>query len=593
MKYAKNVARLFNLSLLQGLLPLNPMQIPMEIVAGLSFAAIAIPQGMGYTKIAGMPVITGVYTLLLPMVAFAIFGSSRHLVVGADSATAAIIASGLATMALTNSSEYVAYASTIALIAAILLLLAGFLKLGFLADFLSHTALIGFLTGVGIQIAISQISGMLGLPSGHFGTLTSIVLLVKNIHYLSVPTLIVSVGVLLLVVPFRLKHSKIPCMLIAIIAAIAASWLWNFSSYGIVTLGELPAGLPTLSIPTIPLSDIPSIVSIAVACFMVILAQSIVTSRAYSIKFADTFDENKELIGLGLANIAAGITGTFVVNGSPTKTEEVRRAGGRTQFTQLVAVAVTVAFLFFFTKPFAFLPTAVLSSIVFFIGLNLIDIHGMLDLYKHRRVEFVVAVATAIAVVLFGVEVGIVTAIMLSIIAHLRHSYKPLNLLIVPKNECCMKTAPLSTNQHAIDGLLIYRFGANLYFANEGHFEEEILDLAKRSYPIRWFCISATNIGDIDYTSIETMKVIYNQLKMRKITLVMCEVVPPVMDELIKDGLIDIIGKEHVFETVYDVMEAYKNTNFSDVKVRDQADIQCSSKKPHTTAQRSDMEQSA
>jgi len=215
-------------------------------------------------------------------------------------------------------------------------------------------------------------------------------------------------------------------MLIAITAAIVASWIWHFSSYGIVTLGELPVGLPTLSIPTIPLSDVPSIVSIAVTCFIVILAQSIATSRAYSIKFADTFDEDADLIGLSLVNIAAGITGTFVVNGSSTKTEEVRRAGGRTQFTQLVAVAVTAVFLFFLTKPFAYLPTAVLSSIVFFIGLNLIDMHGMLDLYKHRRVEFVVAVATAIAVILFGVETGIATAIMLSIIAHLRHSYKPL-----------------------------------------------------------------------------------------------------------------------------------------------------------------------
>jgi sulfate permease, SulP family len=583
MEYSKKVMRLFNLSFLQGLLPLNPVQVPMEIVAGLSFAAIAIPQGLGYTKIAGMPVITGVYTMLLPMVFFAIFGSSRHLVVGADSATAAIIASGLATMAVPSSSEYVAYASMIALIAAILLLLAGFFKLGFLADFLSHTALIGFLTGVGIQIAISQISGMIGVPSGHFGTLTSIMLLLQNIQYLSVPTLIVSVGVLLIVVPCRLKHSKIPCMLIAIIAAIAASWFWSLSSYGIATLGELPVGLPALSIPIIPLSDIPSIVSTAVACFMIILAQSIVTSRAYSIKFADTFDENKDLIGLGLANIAAGITGTFVVNGSPTKTEEVRRSGGRTQFTQLVAVAVTVAFLLFLTKPFAYLPTAVLSSIVFFIGLNLIDVHGMLDLYKHRRVEFAVAVATAISVVLFGVGTGIGIAIILSISAHLRHSYKPLNLLIVPKNECCTKTVPLSTNQHAIKGLLIYRFGANLYFANEGHFEEEILSLVKSSYPIRWFCISATNIGDIDYTSIETMKVLYNQLKIRKITLVMCDVVSPVMDELIKDGLIDIIGKEHMFETVHDVMEAYKNTNFSDAKKHDQATIPCSSKMSYTS----------
>jgi sulfate permease, SulP family len=593
MKSGKKVAHLFNLSLLQGFLPLNPMQIPMEIIAGLSFAAIAIPQGLGYTKIAGMPVITGVYTLLLPMVAFAIFGSSRHLVVGADSATAAIIASGLATMALPNSSEYVAYASMIALIAAILLLLAGFLKLGFLADFLSHTALIGFLTGVGIQIAISQMSGMMGVPSGHFGTLTSIVLLIQNIPLLSVPTFLVSIAVLLIVVPCRLKYPKIPCMLIAIIATIAVSWYLNLSSYGIVTLGVLPSGLPALSLPNIPISNIPSIVSIAVACFMIILAQSIVTSRAYSIKFADTFDENKDLIGLGLANIAAGITGTFVVNGSPTKTEEVRRSGGRTQFTQLVAVAVTVAFLFFFTKPFAYLPTCVLSSIVFFIGLNLIDWHGMLDLYKHRHVEFVVAVATAISVVLFGVGTGIVVAILLSIGAHLRHSYKPLNLLIVPKNECCTKTVPLSTNQHAIEGLLIYRFGANLYFANEGHFEEEILDLVKKSFPIRWFCISATNIGDIDYTSIETMKVIHNQLKMRKITLVLCDVVSPVIDELIKDGLIDIIGKEHVFETVYDVMEAYKNTTFSDVKTHGQVIIPCSSKMPYTSAQLSDMEHSA
>jgi sulfate permease, SulP family len=587
----RKVANIFNFSLLQGLLPLNPAQVYMEIIAGLSFAAIAIPQGMGYTKIAGMPIITGVYTLLLPMVAFAIFGSSRHLVVGADSATAAIIASGLASMAIPSSSEYVAYASMIALISAILLLLAGFLKLGFLADFLSHTALIGFLTGVGIQIAISQISGMIGVTSGHFGALSSIVLLIENLSYLSVPTLIVSLSVLLIVVPCRLRHSKIPCMLIAIIAAIAASWYLNLSSYGIVTIGELPVGLPVLSLPNISLSDLPSIISIAVACFMVILAQSIVTSRAYSIKFADTFDEDKDLIGLGLANIAAGITGTFVVNGSPTKTEEVRRSGGRTQFTQLAAVVVTVVFLLFLTKPFAYLPTAVLSSIVFFIGLNLIDWHGMLDLYKHRRVEFMVAIVTALTVVLVGVEAGIVIAIILSIGAHLRHSYKPLNLLIVPKNECCTKTVPLSTNQHAIEGLLIYRFGANLYFANEGHFEEEILDLIKRSFPIRWFCISATNIGDIDYTSIETMKVICNQLKMRKITLVMCDVVSPVMDELVKDGLIDLIGTEHVFETVYDVMEAYKHTTFPNEKPQDNSVIPCASCVSHATAQRSDFDQ--
>jgi len=201
MTPSQNLKRFFHLPLFQGLLPLNSTQIPLEITAGITFAALAIPEVMGYTKIAGMPLITGIYTILLPMVAFAIFGSSRHLAVGADSATAAIIASGLVTMAVPKSPQYVAYASVIALIVAILLLLAGLLKLGFLADFLSHTVLIGFLTGVGIQISISQLSGMLGIPSASDGTLTYTISLLKNLSLISIPTLLVSlslIGILIL-----------------------------------------------------------------------------------------------------------------------------------------------------------------------------------------------------------------------------------------------------------------------------------------------------------------------------------------------------------------------------------------------------------
>jgi len=563
MKPAQNSRRSFHLSLFQGILPLNSKQIPLEIIAGITFAAFAIPEVMGYTKIAGMPVVTGIYTILFPMLAFAIFGSSRHLVVGADSATAAIIASGLTTLAVPASSQYVAYASAIALIVAILLFLGGLFQLGFLADFLSYTVLIGFLTGAGIYISISQISGMLGIPSEPDGTSVQILSLVRNLSLTNTSTLLVSLSVIGVIVLGEKLSRKFPGALLAIIGAIAASWTLDLSSYGISILGTVPEGLPQISFPQIPFSDLPEIFNISISCFIIILAQSAATSRAYAIKFSDTFNENTDLIGLSLANAAAGISGTFVVNGSPTKTEMIKNAGGRTQLTQLTTVFTVILVLLFFTRPFAYLPTAVLSSMVFLIGLHLIDIEGMTALHRQRPVEFAVALITAITVVVIGVEQGILIAIVLSIIAHLRHSYRPLNLLLVPKAGGAMKTVPLESGQQAVEGLLIYRFGSNLYFANEDRFAEEIIDLAIKNGSLKWFCISATNIGDIDFTSAETLKKVYIQLQKLDITLVLSEVVQPVMSELDRDGITKMIGKDHIFESVQDVIETYKRSTDS------------------------------
>jgi len=563
MKPAQNSRRSFHLSLFQGILPLNSKQIPLEIIAGITFAAFAIPEVMGYTKIAGMPVVTGIYTILFPMLAFAIFGSSRHLVVGADSATAAIIASGLTTIAVPASSQYVAYASAIALIVAILLFLGGLFQLGFLADFLSYTVLIGFLTGAGIYISISQISGMLGIPSEPDGTSVQILSLVRNLSLTNTSTLLVSLSVIGVIVLGEKLSRKFPGALLAIIGAIAASWTLDLSSYGISILGTVPEGLPQISFPQIPFSDLPEIFNISISCFIIILAQSAATSRAYAIKFSDTFNENTDLIGLSLANAAAGISGTFVVNGSPTKTEMIKNAGGRTQLTQLTTVFTVILVLLFFTRPFAYLPTAVPSSMVFLIGLHLIDIEGMTALHRQRPVEFAVALITAITVVVIGVEQGILIAIVLSIIAHLRHSYRPLNLLLVPKAGGAMKTVPLESGQQAVEGLLIYRFGSNLYFANEDRFAEEIIDLAIKNGSLKWFCISATNIGDIDFTSAETLKKVYIQLQKLDITLVLSEVVQPVMSELDRDGITKMIGKDHIFESVQDVIETYKRSTDS------------------------------
>ena len=304
--------------------------------------------------------------------------------------------------------------------------------------------------------------------------------LFQDLALTNLPTLLVSLSVIGIIVLSGRIGNKFPSALLAIFGAIAASWVLDLSSYGVTILGTVPGGLPHLSFPQVPLSDVPKILNLSVACFIVILAQSAATSRAYAMKFSDTFNENVDLIGLSLANAAAGISGTFVVNGSPTKTEMVKSAGGRTQLTQLTTVFTVLMVLLFFTRPFAYLPTAVLSSMVFLIGLRLIDIEGMTALHKQRPVEFAVALITAMTVVVIGVEQGIVIAVVLSIIAHLRHSYRPLNLLLVPKGGGTMRTIPLEKGQQAVEGLLIYRFGSNLYFANENRFTEEIIELAKK-----------------------------------------------------------------------------------------------------------------
>ena len=279
---------------------------------------------MGYTKIAGMPVITGLYTILIPLALFALFGSSRHLVVGADSATAAIMAAGLAGLAATGSPEYVAYAGILALMAAALLILARLIKLGFLADFLSRTVLIGFLTGVGIQVAIGQISGMLGIPGGGAGPIQQLITDFQQLPQTNIYTLAVSIGVIATILICKRINKRIPGGLIAVIGAILISYFFNLSAYGVALLGPVPSGLPTLGFPTGETMN-PAIfgqlLGVAISMFIVILAQSAATSRAYATRYNDKFSENVDLVGLGLANIGAGLSGTFVCNGSPTKTQ--------------------------------------------------------------------------------------------------------------------------------------------------------------------------------------------------------------------------------------------------------------------------------
>src|SRR5215468_9508851 len=476
--------------ILQGIRPITPAQVPAEIVAGITLAALAVPEVMGYTKISGTPVITGLYTVLIPPVLFALFGSSRHLVVGADSATAAILAGGLVGIASTGSDEYVALAAVLALLAAGFLIVARLIRLGFMADFLSRTVLIGFLTGVGIQVALGQISGMLGLAAGGHNALEKVWIDLQQLGQVNPYALTISLTVLVLIAGLKRVSKRIPGALIAVIGSLIASWAFRFDQH-VHVLGTIPSGLPHLSLPQVEWnwSVISALLPIAFAMFVVILGQSAATSRAYAARYDERFSENTDLVGLALANIGAGLSGTFVVNGSPTKTQMVDSAGGRTQLSLIVMTLVVLLVLLFLTAPLAYLPEAVLSAVVFLVGVDLIDVEGMRNIYVQRRSEFWVALITALMVVFVGVEQGILLAIVLSLIDHTRRGYRPKNVVLVP-GASGWNAQPVATAAQALPGLVIYRFTHSMYYANAQQLSNELVDLVKRTKPpVRWLCI--------------------------------------------------------------------------------------------------------
>ena len=559
MSTSNNSSGGFRLPFLQGVLPIDGSRIPTELIAGLTLAALAVPEVMGYTKIAGMPVITGLYTMLIPMALFALFGSSRHLVVGADSATAAILAAGLIGLASTGSDEYVALAGVLAFMAAAFLILARVVGLGFLADFLSRTVLVGFLTGVGLQVALGQISGMLGLKGGGHGTLEKIWSDIQQIEQINLYALATAITVLVVIVGSKKLSKKIPGALIAVVGAIVASWALKLGDH-LHVLGTVPSGLPHLGLPEVKWSWelIGKLVPTAFAMFVVILAQSAATSRAYAARYNERFSENTDLVGLGLANIGAGLSGTFVVNGSPTKTQMVDGAGGRSQLSLLFTAAIVLLVLLFLTGPLAFMPEAVLAAVVFLIGIDLIDIKGMQSIYAQRRSEFWVALITMLMVVFVGVEQGIILAIVLSLIDHTRRGYRPKNVAMVPADSGALNAQPIATRAQALPGLLIYRFTHSMYYANAEQLTEEITDLINNSEPpLRWLCLDASAVDDVDYSAAETLRSLFAILKDKGIRLVVAQVLDDVREQS-RYELRQLFGEDAFYDTLEDVMKDYQ-----------------------------------
>jgi len=542
-----------------GLWPIRPQEALRDALAGLTLASMNIPQVLGYTRIAGTPVVTGLYTVLLPIVAFAVFGSSRHLVVAADSATAAIFSSSLSRMAEPASAHYMALVGMVALLSAGLLVLARIFKLGFLADFLSRTALVGFLTGVGVQVGTAMLGDMVGVAVASRRTLVQLWQVLQGLLLFDPNRLGLSLLVVASILLGKKFAPKFPVALVVVVGAIAASAWLHLSEHGFSVIGPVQGGLPSLRLPQVTWSETLAVLPVALSCFVMIIAQSAATSRVYAIRHQERVDENADILGLAAANAAAAVSGAFVVNGSPTQTAMADGAGARSQVAQLAFSAIVLVVLLFLTGPLQYLPHCVLASIVFTIAVGMVDVEGLRNILQESRGEFLLAILTAVTVVAVGVEQGILFAIGFSLVRHVRHSYEAHSMVLVPDASGHWEPAPAQPGLQTEPGLIVYRFGADLFYANADRFVDQVCQLIEKApTQVKWLVVDAEAIGDVDLSAAQTVRSLLQDLGRKGIRVVFGRVNRYLLSDMRRHRIVAVIGEGQIFPTLHEALDAIR-----------------------------------
>ena len=409
-----------------------------------------------------------------------------------------------------------------------------------------------------MTVAIGQLADLLGVAAAGGDAPEQLLRVLAELPHAHLPTVLVGGAVVAAVLVGRALDRRVPVALLAVVAAIVADAVLGLSDLGVAVLGAVPAGLPGLALPASAPGDLVAVLPTAASMFVVILAQSAATSRAYAARFDEQVDTDADLLALGAANLAAAVTGTFVVNGSPTKTQMVVGAGGRSQVAQLASVVVVVVVCLVATPLLSGLPLAALAAVVFLIGVELVDVAGMRRILAVRRAEFVVAVLTALAVVVFGVEVGILVAVVVSIIDHLRHSYAPRSTVLAKSPAGHWRSGPVTPGARTTDGLLVYRFGSGLYFANVARLVGDLTTIIDEGPPVRWLCLDAAAIGDIDYTAADVLRQIVAREQKAGVRVVLSNVVDAVRAELDRYGITALIGADGIFDTSGEVLAAFE-----------------------------------
>ena len=540
----------------------KPLTISKNVWAGLSLASMNIPQVLGYARIAGMPTVTGLYTVLFPLVAFALFGSSRHLVVAADSATAAIFSSALSEIEPVGSAAYMRLVSAVALLNAVFLLVARLCRLGFLADFLSRTVLVGFLAGVGVQVSMSMLYDMVGLEAGSHNTVAQFVGLVQAVAHVHLLSLAISCAACaLLLCGGRFLPGR-PVALVVVLGALGLSWLLGLARYGVTVLGPMQGGLPHFLVPVVSWHQFLALLPISASCVFVIIAQSAATSHAFAYRLHETVDANADIVGLCAANAVAGLSGTFTVNGSPTQTAMAVQAGATSQRAQLVFAAVTLCVLLFFTGPLQYLPRCILGSVVFCVAVGMIDVAALNHIRKESPGEFRLALVTLATVVSIGVEQGIFIAIALSLFRHVRHSYRPHTMVLRPDPATHeLEASPVRAGMQTEPGLVIYRFCADLFYANCSLFAEDIdLLLCNPSTPVRCVVVDCSAITDIDYSAASVVRDVLFRLQMRGVRVIFGRVASYALADMERHHIAAALGEGNIYAQLHQAMASARQT---------------------------------
>ena len=523
-----------------------------DLVAGLTVAALALPSAMAYGQLAGLSPVNGLYALLLPTVVYVLLGSSRRLVIGPEGATSTLVAAAVLPLAVAGTDNAVELASMLALLVAACFLLARVLRLGWIADYFSRPVLIGYLLGVAVTLVIAQLGKLLGIEVAATESLDRLWEVVRELGDVSGATLAVSVVSLGAMFTLRRFLPIVPGALIVVVAAIALSWLFDFASTGVATVGPVAGGLPRPTLPTPPLDDVLALVPAAFGLFLVSFADEILTARAFAGKRGEHVRASQELLTMGAANAAAGFTQAFSVGASGARTAVNDAVGARTQIAGLFSAGAIVVILLFLTGPVQYLPQAVLGAVIVAAGINIVEPAAWRALAAIDRVEVAIAAVTTGCVVFFGVLEAIVVAVGLSIIDTVRRSARPYDAVLgwVPHLEGYRDVA-LHPSAEITPGVVVYRLDDRLFFANAQYVKGRVREaISAAPTETSWFVFDAEAVNHIDSTGIEALLDLTRELQKEQITLVVARLRTRMLPDFDAAGLTAAIGPEHFYPSV-------------------------------------------
>ena len=526
-----------------------------DAVAAVTVCAVLVPQALAYGQLAGLSPVAGLYAALAPLVLYPLFASSRRVMAGPESGLAILTAVALAPLAAEGSDGFAVLAAMLALLTGAVLILAGVLRLGVLADFFSRPVLLGFLNGVAVIIIVSQLPKLLGISvhtDSTLGTLWQIITHIGDAHWRTIALGLVLLAVMALLGRFA---PLIPgALVVLVIGGAAVAWL-ELASKGVAIIGDVPAGLPGLSLPRVSLGDIGTLVPIAAGLAFIGFAESILTARAFAERHGEAVDADRELIALGVGNIGAGLLHGFPSSSSQSRTAIAETARMRTQLAQIGAGLLVVVFLLWLTGVLHDVPTVALAAIVIYAAASLFEVGALTRLYHQDRSEFLVAIVTFAGVVVLGMEVGILLAVFLSLALLIARISRPRAVVIgAPDGAEGYHELAEEAGLEAASGVVVYRFDAPLFFANADYFVQHAIEAFDEATPRR-LVLDLEAVTFIDVTAARALRRLVEYVTSADGELCLARTRQPVLDQLSDAGLSAVIGEDRIYPTVRSAVE--------------------------------------